>query len=1055
MLIKMKSKRKSFNRWIYCLFIIITLIGISNSIYAQTTTRIITGIVTDEDGTTLPGAAVLVKGTKTSTSTNVDGKYSISVPSDESVLVFSYVGATSTEAIVGTTVVLNITLKSSVSILSDVVVIGYGTAKRSNVTSAISSISEKDIKDLPVSGVDQVLQGKVAGVSVTTNGGQPGGGVSVRVRGVTSVNGNEPLYVVDGVPLQSNRNSISQDQLGGMGGQTSQSPLASLNPSDILSVDILKDASAQAIYGSLAANGVVIVTTKRGKAGEGKITYEGYYGLQEVQKKLKIMDLSQFAQYNNEVLGEIAAVDGNTTFTTVGEFQNPSILGKGTDWQDEVFRSGVMQNHQVSFSGGQDKTNYYTSFNYFSQEGTIIGSDFNRLSLRFNIDQQVKSWFKVGLSTNLTRSNQRISLTNGSDAIVTIATANSPAAPVYNEGGGYATTVAVGGYNFGNVRNPIALALAREVRNIQTKGYGNLYGELSFTKSLSFRTEANFDYTVGDNSAFQPYIDNILTPSRLVEQRSSNVYYGLRNLLNYNQTFGKHNVTALLGHEIQEGEYDQLEAARQNLTQNIPAIGAGGEAGQSLGSYLGDFAMESYFGRAGYTYDSRYALNVSLRRDGSSAFGPDNRIGYFPAASIGWTVTNETFAKDLKVLNYLKFRAGAGAVGNQNSPTQNAYVTRVRLVSTAPFGQGGIPQNVGNPKLAWESVITYNGGIDMGFLDRKLELTVDIYKKETSEMILTSSLPVFTGIGIQYNDIQAPVVNAGNMVNTGFDISINSANITRTNFEWKTNLIFSRYKNILNSLNSETADISRYVEYGNAVLLTRTLAGRSVGGFYGFVTDGLFRSMDELNSGPDQGLGISPKGTWLGDIRYKDLNADGKIDQNDLTFIGDPNPSFTYGITNTFKYKTLDLSVFLQGSYGNDVLNYTKRTTEALNNVYNNQLETVMGRYSATNTDGKLPRYNQWHNNNFRVSDRFVENGSYLRIQNVTLGYNLPVNIIKKAKMANARLFVSGQNLYTFTNYTGYDPELGAFNGGATFFNIDNGNYPNPRTFTFGVNITF
>ena len=1041
------------NTSLRAILLIILCFGVLSS--SAQTSRVISGTVYDDGGGTLPGVGVAIKGTRTAVSTNADGKYVITLPATATTLVFSYIGTTPQEVAVGSSATLNVTLRSSATNLEDVVVIGYGTAKRSEVTSAISSISAKDIRDLPVSGVDQALQGKLSGVSVTTNGGQPGGGVSVRVRGITSVNGNEPLYVIDGVPMQTSRNTISQDQLGGMGGQTTQSPLASLNASDILSIDVLKDASAQAIYGSQAANGVVIVTTKRGQVGEGKITYEGYYGVQEVQKKLDIMDLSQFAQYNNEIMREIALTNGNDTYFTIGEFQNPSILGRGTDWQDEVFRRGKMQNHQLSFSGGHDKTTYYTSLNYFDQEGTILGSDFNRLSLRFNIDQQVKSWFKLGLSSNLTRSNQRISLTNGSDAIVTIATANSPASPVYNENGGYATTVAVGGYNFGNVRNPIALALAREVRNVQSKGYGNLYGELSITKNLNFRSELNFDYTVGDNSAFQPYIDNILTPSRLVEQRSSNVYYGVRNMINYNQTFGKHQVSALIGHEIQVGEYDQLDAARQNLTQNIPAIGAGSEAGQSLGSYLGDFAMESFFGRAGYTYNDRYALNVSIRRDGSSAFGPDNRIGYFPAASIGWTVTNEEFAKDLKFLSYMKVRAGAGSVGNQNSPTANAYVTRVRLVSTAPFGQGGIPQNVGNPALAWESVITYNGGVDLGFFNRKLEMTVDVYKKETSDMILASSLPVFTGIGTEYNDIQAPVVNAGNMVNKGFDIGLTSYNMSTKDFDWKTNVVFSKYKNTLNSLNSETSTILRYVEYGNAVLLTRTVPGRSVGGFYGFVQDGLFRSMDELNNSADHGLAISPTGTWLGDIRYKDLNADGKIDDQDLTYIGDPNPDFTYGMTNTFRYKNIDLSVFLQGSYGNDVLNYTRRTTEALNNVYNNQLNTVTDRYTDINTGGSLPRYNQWHNNNIRVSDRYVEDGSYLRIQNVTLGYNVPTKLLSRAKISNARLFVSGQNLHTFTKYTGYDPELGAFNGGATFFNIDNGNYPNPRTFTFGANITF
>ncbi len=1037
-----------------CLMILCfgTLISI-----AQTPrSRVIIGTVYDEGGGVLPGVGVSVKGIKTAVTTNNEGKFSISIPVTATTLVFSYIGMTPQAIEVnGNSQVLNVILKSESTSLNDVVVIGYGTAKRSEVTSAISSISEKDIKDLPVSGVDQALQGKLAGVSVSTNGGQPGGGVSVRVRGITSVNGNEPLYVIDGVPMQTTRSTISQDQLGGMGGQTSQSPLSSLNPSDILTIDVLKDASAQAIYGSQAANGVVLVTTKRGKAGEGKITYEGYYGLQEVPKKLDIMNLSEFAQYNNEVLREIALTNGNTNYSTIPEFQNPGILGTGTDWQDEVFRRGAMQNHQLSFSGGHEKTTYYTSLNYFDQEGTILGSAFKRISIRFNIDQQVKSWFKMGLSSNLTRSNQRVSLTNGSDAIVTIATANSPASPVYTPDGGYASTIGMGGYNFGNVRNPIALALAREVRNIQTKGYGNLFGEVSFTKNLKFRSEANFDYTVGDNSAFQPFIDNIFSVSKLVEQRSTNLYYGIRNFLTFNQTFGKHNVSALLGHEFQEGEYDQLEASRQGLAQNIPAIGAGVEAGQSLGSYLGDFAMESYFARAGYTYDNKYALNLSVRRDGSSAFGPDNRIGYFPAASIGWTVTNEEFAKNIKFLDYLKVRAGAGAVGNQNSPTANAYVTRVRLVSTAPFGQGGIPQNVGNPGLAWESVKTYNAGIDMGFLNKRLEVTIDVYKKETSDMILTSSLPVFTGIGTEYNDIQAPVVNAGNMVNKGIDIGITSFNMTTKDFDWKTNFVFSKYKNTLNSLNSETSTILEFVEYGNAVLLTRTIPGRSVGGFYGFVTDGLFRSMDELNNSANHGLGISPTGTWLGDVRYKDINQDGIIDDQDLTYIGNPNPKFTFGLTNTFRYKNFDLSVFLQGSYGNDILNYTKRTTEQLNNVYNNQLNTVNDRFAEANPSGNLPRYNQWHNNNFRVSDRFVEDGSYLRIQNITLGYNLPQLWIAKAKISNARIFVTGQNLHTFTNYTGYDPELGAFNSSATFFNIDNGNYPNPRTFTFGANITF
>lgn len=1021
-------------------------------LFTQAQDRIITGAILDRDSIPLSNATVSVKGKNVYVATSQDGSFNIPVSSADQHLLVSYVGMRTAEISIAGRSNIVVVLDVSESRLNEVVVVGYGSRKRADITSSISSISEKDIKNLPVSGIDQAIQGKLAGVMVNNNGGQPGGGVSVRVRGITSINGNEPLYVVDGVPILTDRNSISHDQLGGMGGQTVQSPLATLNTSDIVSVDILKDASAQAIYGSLAANGVVMITTKRGKAGDGQISYETYYGWQNVPKKLEVMDLREFAQYNNEVLKEIADVNGSTYFP-IGEYQNIDVLGKGTDWQDAIFRTGNIKNHQLSFSGGADKTNYYFSLNYFDQSGTIIGSGFNRYSLRFNIDHQIKSWFKVGMSTTASRSKQRITLTNGSDAVVNLAVANSPAAPVF-KGSEYAGPVSVGGWNFGNAVNPVALAELRDVQNVNSKVFGNVYGELQLTDFLNYRSEVNFSGNVDENTAFQPYLANILTPSRLREEKNLSTYWGVRNFINFNKNFGSHHVNVTVGHEAQGSSWDNLNAGRMNLNQNLRSINAGAAEGQQVGGGRGDWNMESYFARAGYSYNDRYAVNFSIRRDGSSAFGPDNRIGYFPAASIGWTISNESFAAAWQGLTYLKLRAGAGAVGNQNVGG-NAYVTNIRLFSTSPFGAGGIPQNVGNPLIKWESVITYNIGLDFGLLNGKIDVSVDAYKKETTDMLMATELPVYTGIGTNWDDIQSPIVNAGKMTNQGIDLSITSYNINKADFNWKTQLALSHYKNELVNLNSESAHLTTYTEYGNAVMLTRTIPGGPVGRFYGFVYDGLYRTNDDLNKGPNQGLPVNPTGTWLGDIRYKDLNGDGIIDSRDITFIGNPNPDFTFGLTNTFTYKAIDLSIFLQGSYGNQILNYTRRTTEALNNVYWNQLTTVKDRYTAENTNGNVHRYNQWHQNNMRVSDRMIEDGSYLRIQNISIGYNLPVKWISRAKLTAFRIYASGQNIHTFTKYTGFDPELGSFNSNVLITNVDLGNYPNPRTFTIGANISF
>jgi len=1029
------------------------------------TKKLISGTVSDEKGTALAGAVITVTGTKVFTLSGTDGKYSLNAPDNSKTITVTYVGMT--DAVVSITGKTNVdvTLTTASTTLNDVVVIGYGTQKRANITSAISSIGEKDIKNLPVAGIDQALQGKVSGVDVTTNTGQPGGGVSVRIRGITTVNGNDPLYVIDGVPVPSSTGSTGQDQLGGVAGQTTQSVLATLNPADILSVDILKDASAQAIYGAQGGNGVILITTKHGKSGEGKFDYDTYIGQQMIQKKLPLMNLQQYAEYYNSVVGE-GSVNG---LDTIGEFKHPELLGPGTDWQDAVFQTGNVQNHQLSFSGGQGKTTYYFSGNYFNQTGTVIGSGFNRYAARVSIDHQVKNWLKAGFTSNLSKTHQKITLTDGQQSVISLMLYNSPATPVKDVNGSYIATVPVQGVPFGNTQNPVALALLRDVTSDNTRAFGDAYAEIQ-VKDFTLRNQFNYDYQGQENKAFQPSLTNpadgqlIIGPNRIRLDKANSYYYGIQTYLTYNHSFGKHDVNVVAGHESGYSNYGVVYASATATTLNLESVSAGTPDPSQTGSGIYENSSESFFGRLNYTYDNKYSLSASVRRDGSSNFGPDKRWGTFPAVSAGWTITNENFAKNWKGNPLLKIRAGVGSTGI-SSASANSYTTNIRLASSTIglFGQSspaGVPANVGNPFLSWESVVTYNAGLDASILHRRVDITLDVYKKVTTNMILSTTLPSFAGLDPNppnngYQEIEPPVTNAGQMTNTGIDLGITTHNITNKNFTWSTTIIFSHYKNVLDKLTTPTAAL-----YGKSIAfapqtLTVTQAGQSVGNFYGFVTDGLYRSQSELNSGPAPELPVGVQGTWLGDIRYKDLNGDKKITSADQTFLGSPDPKFTGGFTNSFTYKAFTLSIFLTGVYGDKIFNYSRLEDEALFSVYQNQLTTVMDRYTATNPGGTLPRYNQFNKNNLKISDRYIEDGSYLRIQNVAFGYNLPTKLISKIKMASARIYVSGQNLYTFTKYSGYDPELGSYNGNVLNRNIDYGHYPNPRSVTVGANIEF
>ncbi|HUP11669.1 MAG TPA: SusC/RagA family TonB-linked outer membrane protein, partial [Niastella sp.] len=754
------------------LMLFVWVLAQTSSVFAQTKT--VSGIISDQNGAPLEKATIRAKGVKAQAVTDANGRFKLTIPEAANVIEVSYVGMKPVSVSIDAKETVLVTLNVADSKLNEVVVIGYGTVRRSDVSSAVSSVKAKDLKDLPVAGIDQAIQGKVAGVTVTNNSGQPGGGVSVKVRGVTTINSNDPLIVIDGVPFFNNTRSTSgYAGLGGSDGQTGNSVMASINPGDIESIDVLKDASAQAIYGSQAANGVILITTKKGKNGEGRVNYEMYYGKQQVQKKLDIMNLSEFAQYQNEVLPILGQLPTE-------EFKDPSILGVGTDWQEAIFRHGQLQNHQLSFSGGKDKTSYYLSMNYFNQEGILIGSDFKRYTLRFNLDHQLKSWLKIGFSTNATRNIQNVTLADAAYSTIWWSGVQSPLIPVKNIDGTWGGGTNVGGVLYSQ-DNPVAKSNYRGNKGTHWQVFGNTYADVQLTKDLSFKTE--FAYTLGmnNNLAYQNSgaIGPTMLQSQLFDAKSNSYYYALRTYLNYNKWFNKHAISATAGHEAQYSYYEGINGKKVNLANNILDLNAGESNKQTweLGGGKNNWAMESWFARGSYTYDDRFSLSLSFRADASSNFGTNNRWGYFPGASFGWTVTNERFIEPAKnVLNYLKLRVGYGAVGNQNLPSGAPNPPYTSVIGFWPgpvgFGTSNYLNGISNPDLSWESVITKNAGFDASFLKGRIDLNVDVYKKTTSDMLLFLTGPSLIGVGDSWDDLKAPIGNVGRMSNTGIDISL-------------------------------------------------------------------------------------------------------------------------------------------------------------------------------------------------------------------------------------------------------------------------------------------
>jgi len=1031
-------------------------------VYGGLAQQKVSGVITD--ATThqpLPGASILVKGTKSGEVSGYDGRFQIDVKNPETVLVFSFVGFFEKEIKVSGNSTLNVELMPTTKSLDEVIVI-YGIQKKRDITGSVSSISYKEINKSINTTVEQTLQGRVAGVEVLQNSGNPGGGITVNIRGINTINGsNQPLYVLDGLQIDGSNQNV----------------IATINPSDIESIEVLKDASATAIYGSKASNGVILITTKRGKKGTQRVSFQSYYGLQEIPTRVDLMDLRQYATYSNErakILG----------FGEREAFMSPDLLGKGTDWQSELFGQAPMQNYNLSITGGTEKTKYAISTGYFDQDGIAIGSNFKRGNIRLNIENQSTDWLKFGANLMVGRTNQRITVTESS--LVFLAMQQTPDIVARNPDGswGYPTENNSGNYT----TNIVAEALTRENDRKQTQILGSIYTDINLAKGLVNHAELATDIGYQNGYVFNPTLDlgPYIASNESYGSRwaNNNFNWQFRNYLTYTSTFMKNNdFSVMAGFESQENSWESLFADRKNFfTNNIHELPIGDASTATNNSGKGSNALVSYFTRLNYSYGDRYLLTSTIRRDASSKFGQDYKAGLFPSFALGWRVSNESFFKNsgLTVVNNLKFRIGYGEVGNQGWK-DFGYGVALNNVRTV-WGTGVIPANIANPELRWEASKATNLGMDLGLFNNRIELIADVYVKKTNNLLLDLPLPSYAGTS-GAGAVASPLVNLGDLENKGLELTLRTINLNG-DFKWNTNLVFSMNRNkVLNLVNND-AIITRGP-------VSQTTVGESIGMMYGYVVEGMFNKEADFYKKDAQGnfltddFGnkiqvalpveaegtIAPNRTWVGDYKFKDINQDGVIDEKDRAIIGNPQPKFQYGITNDFSYKGFDLSIFLQGVYGNQVYNNYRAQFEnpahlqgLLQSVTNYaRIETIdpnlenadqiLSNVQVTNPGTTIPRVTTalGRNSNFRPSNLYVEDGSYLRIKNVTLGYNLPEKFAKKIMLQGLRAYVNVQNLYTFTKYSGYDPEVGG--NSALEFGVEYGRYPSPRIYTFGLNL--
>ncbi len=1035
------------------IFFLVATIGFGASItYAQT----VSGTVKDDSGMTLPGVNVLEKGTTNGSTTDSEGKFTINLKNGNATLAFSFIGFVTQEVQTNGITRLDVTMVSDLKSLDEVVVVGYGTQSARNITSAMGKISTKEISQIAVLSLDQALTGRVAGLRVTEDSAEPGGEISLRVRGIASItSGSNPLIVVDGIPMSVSLNAI--------------------NPNDIQTIDVLKDAAATSIYGSRASAGVILVTTKRGKAGKIDVSFDAYTGIQQVSKKIPLLNGAQFAKLANENL-----VNGGQIANP--EWSDPSTV-LNTDWQDEIFRSAPIHNYNVSVSGGSEKMRAFTSFGYIKQEGIINRSDFERYTARVNLDFEISKKVRAGINLNYSQDKKNNARTQEEFwGVLLNAMRARPTDPVRSDVDGNINDHLYGfrGWalprsdrngNYYTLDNPVFTNQYWNNNSTSTQLLTNAFLEADLIKGLTFKTTIGYNLSYGFSKYGADYkLPAAVDPtsrSSVNEGWSNGVQWNWVNTLTYTKNINLHNFTFLIGNDALKGTGRGVNVSGLDQPENQPSISATALASrQAGGAPYPDFALSSYFGRASYDYNSKYLLSATVRRDGSSKFAPANRYGTFGSVSAGWRISEESFMRSLSFVDDLKLRGSYGSVGNQNIPDFQYLSTYGNDGGNFGYSFGSPPTLVpglrpsilGNPDIKWETNVEANIGLDAAFLENKFTLSIDYYKKELKDLLGTVPISLYAApFNGQITQNAFTMENSGIEITAGFNQKIGEVNLNiNANFSTVNNEVTGLVPgNTSGFLSQSISMIGSAYNDGNAQ--TRTYVGERIGNFWGYETDGIIQNADELATSGMLGFGAK-----VGDRRFKDLNGDGVVTDQDKTFLGNGLPGYVYGINIGAQYKSFDVSIFGNGQGDVQIANMTKGVLEHMR--FHNSTGIVNGSTDLLNSwDGEgssntFPRnsYDAPTSNRF-FSDHYIENGAFFRIRNIQLGYAFPSALLNKVGISFARLYVTGQNLITISDYSGYDPEVGSATIGTRVqtAGVDYGRFPKAKMYTVGLNLKF
>jgi len=970
----------------------------------------------------IPGVNIQIKGTTHTAITDLDGKFYFQTGQIfPYTLVVSYIGYVTQEKD-ATTAFVQISLKEDIKELDELVIIGYGSTTKKDYTGAAETVSAVALKSTQRT-LESSLQGSVAGVNVTQTSGQPGAGLSIRVRGGSSIQGgNEPLYVIDGFPIYNSE--VTSGVLSG----TPTNPLSSINPADIESITVLKDASSTAIYGSRGANGVVIITTKKGSSNLLTVNYDFSLGQQEVRNKVDVLDATGFARLRNAALYDTNPALGTNQYLTDDQIAQ---LGKGIDWQSEAFQKGITQNHQLSVTGGNNQTKFAVSGNYYNQEGIIKNTGFERFSGRINLNSKISNNSRFGLNLSLSETKSKVAPAG----LITALLSMPPTATIYEPDGSYTLR-----NPFENIfANPIATLNERKNNAVTDRILGTVFGEYDILKNLVFKVSFGTDIIINKEKSYLPstIYEGLITNGEARIGHADSKTWLNENTLTYTKVFAeKHNLNILAGYTQQSSSREFDTSGSQQFVNDITGDNSlqSGSVAMMPTSGESRWALNSYLSRVNYNYNSKYYFTASLRADGSSRFGKNNKWGYFPSVALAWQINKEDFFAPVSdVINSLKIRTSYGSTGNQEIGEYQslATLTSVKYLFGDQIFTGFTPTRIANADLGWELTNQFDAGIDVGFLNDKINLTLDVYRKTTKDLLLDVQIPYTTGY-------TSSLQNFGSVQNQGIELGIN-ASLGNTAFSWASNFNISFNQNKIVALGND----AEFYTFGNYILKK----GESLGTFYGAITDGILQTADIATKGALTG-NAAPK---AGDRLYKDINGDGVFTTAaDRTSIGDAQPDFTFGFTNNFTYKAFELSVLVNGSVGNKILNGNSQALELFNGQQNAST-SALDAWTPTNPSTTTPRAKLDPAPVF--SDRFVEDGSFVRVRNITFSYNLPKKITEKLRLTSVKFRITGENLLTFTNYSGYDPEI--TNGTTISPGTDTGIYPASKTISGGLNLTF